>query len=54
LENEHVKENIAEEHVQLVDFEEEGYYKHDTLETDHVEENVVDELVQLVDFEEEG
>jgi hypothetical protein len=42
-----VEENIAEELVQLVNFEEE-----ETSENDHVEENVVEELVQLVDFEE--
>jgi hypothetical protein len=39
-----VEENVAEELVQLVNFEEE------TSENDHVEENVVEELAQLVDF----
>jgi hypothetical protein len=49
-----VEENNAEEIVQLVDFEEEGYCKKETLENEHVEENDADELVQLVDFKEEG
>jgi hypothetical protein len=48
-----VEENTAEEIVQLVDFEEEGYCE-EASENEHVEENVAEELVQLVDFEEEG
>jgi hypothetical protein len=49
-----VEENIAEEFVHLVYFEEEGYCEEETSENEHVEENVADELVQLVDFEEGG
>jgi hypothetical protein len=52
LENELEDENDAEELVQLVDFEEEGYCE-EALENELVE-NYFEELVQLVDFEEEG
>jgi hypothetical protein len=45
--------NAAEELVQLVDFEEEGYCE-ETSENEHVEENIAKEIVQLVDFEDEG
>jgi hypothetical protein len=42
LENEHEEENVAEEIVQLVDFEE-GQCE-ETLENEHVEENVAEEI----------
>jgi hypothetical protein len=49
-----VEENAAEELVQLMDFEEEGWCEEETLENEHVEENVTEDIVQLVDFEEKG
>jgi hypothetical protein len=46
LEKKHVVENEAEEHVQLVDFEEkEGSCEEETLKNKHVMENDVEELV---------
>jgi hypothetical protein len=54
LNNEHVEENAAEELVQLMDFEEEGYCEVETSENEHVEENTAEELFQLMDFKEEG
>jgi hypothetical protein len=39
-----VEENVAEELVQLVDFEE-GYYEEETLENDPEEENDAQEVV---------
>jgi hypothetical protein len=48
-----VEEKVAEECVQLVDFEEEGLCE-EASENEHVEDNTGKELVQLVDFEEEG
>jgi hypothetical protein len=48
-----VEENVAEELVQLMDFEEEGQCE-ETSENEHVGENTAEKLVQLMDFEEEG
>jgi hypothetical protein len=47
-----MEENVAEELVQLVDFNE-GQCKENS-ENEYVEENIAEELIQLVDFEEEG
>jgi hypothetical protein len=43
-----VEENVAEEFVQLVDFEEDGYCEEETSENKQVEESIAEELVQLV------
>jgi hypothetical protein len=49
-----VEENSSEDLVQLMDFDEEGYYEEETLENEHVEENAAEDLVLLMDFEEDG
>jgi hypothetical protein len=48
-----VEENVAEDLVHVVDFEDKGLCE-EASENEHVEENIDEELVQLVDFEEEG
>jgi hypothetical protein len=48
-----VEENVAEELVQLLHFEEEGWCE-EVSDNEDVEENVAEEVIQLVDFEEDG